>query len=72
MATHSRLLPTRRRRQWPRPIGPDGSWLKTTIQTGSESCNKATGGKLSIGTHTMRLMDSKGNLLAEASYTLTP
>ncbi|MGA3057261.1 MAG: hypothetical protein ABSE70_04390 [Candidatus Limnocylindrales bacterium] len=50
----------------------DGSWLKTTTQTGSEGCSNATGGKLSIGTHTMRLIDAKGNLLAEGSYTLTP
>ena len=50
----------------------DGSWLKTTTQTGTESCNDATGGKLSSGKHTMRLMDSKGSLLAEGSYTLTP
>jgi hypothetical protein len=50
----------------------DGSWLKTTTQTGSEGCSNAIGGQLSIGTHTMRLIDSKGNLLAQGSYTLTP
>jgi hypothetical protein len=50
----------------------DGSWLKTNSQPASESCTNATGGKLSIGTHIMRLMDSNGKTLAEGSYTLTP
>ena len=49
----------------------DGSWLFTDTSAGSSSC-QAPNGQLSIGTHSMKIVDISGRVLAEGSFTLTP
>jgi hypothetical protein len=49
----------------------DGSWLYANPSTASSSCQGASG-PLSMGTHTIRILDLNGRVLAEGSFTLTP
>jgi hypothetical protein len=49
----------------------DGSWLFSEPSTASSVC-QGSGGPLTIGNHTLRILDAGGKVLAEGSYTLTP
>ena len=49
----------------------DSSWLFSEPSTASSVC-QGSGGTLLIGTHTLRILDAGGKVLAEGSYTLTP
>ena len=49
----------------------DGSWLMTDTSSASSSC-QGPSGPLSMGTHTIRILDAGGRVVAEGSYTLTP
>jgi hypothetical protein len=35
-------------------------------------CGLASGGSISMGTHTLQVVDASGNVLAEGTYTLAP
>jgi hypothetical protein len=50
----------------------DGSWLFTDTSSASSSCTGPGGGPLTMGAHTMRILDASGKVLAEGSYTVTP
>jgi hypothetical protein len=48
---------------------PDGSWLyQDSTATGTWQCGSS--GSSSVGSHTERILDSKGKVLAEGKYTL--
>jgi len=49
----------------------DGSWLFTDTSAGSSSC-QGPSGPLSMGPHSIRILDVSGRGLAEGSFTLTP
>jgi hypothetical protein len=49
----------------------DGSWLATDTSAASSSCQGASG-PMSMGAHTIRILDANGRVLAEGSFTLTP
>jgi hypothetical protein len=49
----------------------DGSWTRQNVATASEACQSLSG-QLSVGTHTLRVVDVSGRVLAEGTYTLTP
>lgn len=53
-------------------VQSDGSWLLTDTQSSSSSCTSAIGATLSMGTHTLQILDASGKVLAQGSYTLTP
>lgn len=50
----------------------DGSWLYTRTDTASSNCTGSSGEQLSMGAHTMTILDSAGHVLAQGSFTLTP
>ena len=57
----------------------DGSWLETSVGTVAIMQSMCAAGgawgdtdALTPGTHTQRVLDSNGNVLAEGSYTVTP
>ena len=45
----------------------DGTWTATSQLSASEAC-----GLVSMGKHTLQILDANGNVLAEGTYTLTP
>ena len=49
----------------------DGSWMFTNTSSASSSCS-GPNGELAMGTHTMRILDAGGRVLAEGAYTLKP
>jgi hypothetical protein len=49
----------------------DGTWLFTDTSAASSSC-QGVSGPLSMGTHSVRILDANGHVLAEGSFTLTP
>jgi len=49
----------------------DGSWLFTDRSAASSNC-QGPSGPLSMGTHSIRILDVSGRGLAEGSFTLTP
>jgi len=49
----------------------DGSWLVSVPATASSIC-QGSSGAVTIATHTLRILDASGKVLAEGSYTLTP
>jgi len=50
----------------------DGTWTNTSPISTSDVCGVASGGLVSMGTHTLQIVDSSGKVLAEGTYTLTP
>lgn len=49
----------------------DGTWLVSVPSTASSICQGSSGSATSA-THTLRILDASGKVLAEGSYTLTP
>ena len=49
----------------------DGTWLFTDTSNASSNC-QVPSGPLSMGTHSFRILDVSGRVLAEGSFTLTP
>jgi hypothetical protein len=49
----------------------DGTWLFSKPDTASSIC-QGSSGAVTIATHTLRILDASGKVLAEGSYTLTP
>ncbi|MGA2514662.1 MAG: hypothetical protein ABSG37_13765 [Candidatus Limnocylindrales bacterium] len=45
----------------------DGTWTATSSLSTSDVC-----GLVSMGTHTLQIVDASGKVLAEGTYTLTP
>ena len=50
----------------------DGSWLSTTTSAAGLNCSGLSGSALSMGTHTIAIIDANGKVLAQGSFTLTP
>jgi hypothetical protein len=52
----------------------DGSWLYSSSSSSdsAQNCSGINGSALSMGAHTIRIVDSRGTVLAEFTYTLTP
>jgi hypothetical protein len=49
----------------------DGSWLLTSTDPASTACQDSNGQQLSMGRHSLSVLDPSGKVLAEGSYTLT-
>ena len=49
----------------------DGTWLFSRSTNASSLCSGSSSGA-TVGTHTLRILDASGKILAEGSYTLTP
>ena len=49
----------------------DGSWTREQPASAHDACQGANG-QLSMGTHTVKILDVGGHLIAEGSFTLTP
>ena len=49
----------------------DGTWLFTDTSAASSHC-QGSSAPLSMGTHSIRILDVSGRVLAEGSFTLTP
>jgi hypothetical protein len=50
----------------------DGTWTNTSQISTSDICSLASGGSISMATHTLQIVDASGKVLAEGTYTLTP
>jgi hypothetical protein len=50
----------------------DGTWTSTSPISTSDVCGLASSGSISMGTHTLQVIDASGKVLAEGTYTLTP
>lgn len=50
----------------------DGTWTNTSPLSTSDVCSLASSGSISMGTHTLQVVDASGKVLAEGKYTLTP
>jgi cold shock CspA family protein len=50
----------------------DGTWTNASAISTSDVCGLASGGSISMGTHTLQVVDASGNVLAEGTYTLAP
>jgi len=51
---------------------PDGSWTYTSSDQAKSNCTGSSGETLSMGTHTITILDVAGHVLAQGSFTLTP
>jgi hypothetical protein len=49
----------------------DGTWLFSKPSSASLMCHGSSSAA-AVGTHTLRILDAAGHVLAEGSYTLTP
>ncbi|MGA3058324.1 MAG: zinc ribbon domain-containing protein [Candidatus Limnocylindrales bacterium] len=53
-------------------LQPDGTWTYTRSDTAKSNCTGSSGTTLSMGTHTVAILDASGHVLAQGSFTLTP
>jgi hypothetical protein len=51
---------------------PDGTWTYTTKDQAKSNCTGSSGETLTMGTHTISILDVAGHVLAQGSFTLTP
>lgn len=49
----------------------DGAWLLTSTNPASSACQAASGDPLSMGAHTLTILDANGKVLVSGSFTLT-
>jgi hypothetical protein len=52
-------------------LQPDGSWTREQPASANDAC-QGVSGQLGTGTHTVRVVDVNGRVVAEGSFTLTP
>ena len=50
----------------------DGTWTNSSPLSTSDVCSLATSGSISMGTHTLQIVDAGGKVLAQGTYSLTP
>ena len=50
----------------------DGSWTYTSSDQAKSNCTGSSGETLTMGTHTIAILDVAGHVLAQGSFTLTP